>query len=83
MMDNIDEVTNKRLMSLREIEKDKIIVAKNYNKKVKTKSSCWSSSLEDSLAIKEKGLEYGPTIWIRWSVSQTIRGYSLDGPRSD
>jgi hypothetical protein len=38
MMDNIDEVTDKRLMALREIEKDKIMVAKAYNKKVKAKS---------------------------------------------
>ena len=38
MMDNIDEVTDKRLMALREIEKDKIMVAKGYNKKVKAKS---------------------------------------------
>jgi hypothetical protein len=39
MMDNIDEVTDKRLMVLGEIEKDKIIVAKAYYKKVKDKSS--------------------------------------------
>jgi hypothetical protein len=38
MMDNIDEVTDKRLIALREIEKDKIMVAKGYNKKVKAKS---------------------------------------------
>jgi hypothetical protein len=37
-MDNIDEVTDKRLMALREIEKDKIMVVKAYNKKVKAKS---------------------------------------------
>jgi hypothetical protein len=38
MMDNIDEVTIKRLLALREIEKDKIIVTKAYNKKIKAKS---------------------------------------------
>jgi hypothetical protein len=38
MMDNIDEVTDKRLIALGEIEKDKIMVAKAYNKKVKAKS---------------------------------------------
>jgi hypothetical protein len=38
MMDNIDEVTNKRLQALMEIEKDKIQVARAYNKKVKLKS---------------------------------------------
>jgi hypothetical protein len=38
LMDNIDEVTDKRVTALREIEKDKIMVAKAYNKKVKAKS---------------------------------------------
>jgi hypothetical protein len=38
VMDNIDEVTNKRATTLGEIEKDKIMVAKAYNKKVKAKS---------------------------------------------
>jgi hypothetical protein len=38
MMDNIDEVTDKRLQPLKEIEKDKIRVARAYNKKVKLKS---------------------------------------------
>jgi hypothetical protein len=38
MMDNIDEVTDKRVTALGEIEKDKIMVAKAYNKKVKAKS---------------------------------------------
>jgi hypothetical protein len=37
MMDNIDEVTDKRVVALGEIERDKIMVAKSYNKKVKTK----------------------------------------------
>jgi hypothetical protein len=38
MMDNIDEVTDKRVAALGEIEKDKIMVARAYNKKVKAKS---------------------------------------------
>jgi hypothetical protein len=38
MMDNIDEVTDKRVTTLGEIEKDKIMVTKTYNKKVKAKS---------------------------------------------
>jgi hypothetical protein len=38
IMDNIDEVTDKRLASIRDIEKDKVIFAKAYNKKVKAKS---------------------------------------------
>jgi hypothetical protein len=32
-MDNIDEVIDKRLQALKEIEKDKIRVARAYNKK--------------------------------------------------
>ena len=38
MMDNIDEVTDKRLKALKKIEKDKLWVARAYNKKVKLKS---------------------------------------------
>jgi hypothetical protein len=38
MMDNIDEVTDKRLMALKDIEKDKLIVVRACNKKVKAKS---------------------------------------------
>jgi hypothetical protein len=38
MMDNNDEVTDKRLIALGEKEKDKIMVAKAYNKNVKAKS---------------------------------------------
>ena len=38
MMDNIDEVTDKRLKALKVIEKDKLRVARAYNKKVKFKS---------------------------------------------
>jgi hypothetical protein len=38
MMDNIDEVTDKRLVALGEIEKDKLMIANAYNKKVKAKS---------------------------------------------
>ena len=38
MMDNIDEVTDKRMKALKDIEKDKLRVARAYNKKVKDKS---------------------------------------------
>ena len=38
MMDNIDEVTDKRLKALKEIEKDKFRVARAYNKKVRLKT---------------------------------------------
>ena len=38
MIDNIDEVSDKRMQALEEIEKDKLWVARAYNKKVKAKS---------------------------------------------
>ena len=38
MMDNIDEVNDKRLQALKEIEKDKFWVARANNKKVRAKS---------------------------------------------
>jgi hypothetical protein len=38
MMDNIDEITDKRMRDLKEIEKDKSRVARAYNKKVRPKS---------------------------------------------
>ena len=38
MMDNIDEVADKRLAALKAIERDKLRVARAYNKKVKLKN---------------------------------------------
>jgi hypothetical protein len=38
MMDNVDEVTDRRLEALEAIEKDKRRVARAYNKRVKVKS---------------------------------------------
>jgi len=38
MIDNIDEVSDKRMQDLKEIEKDKLRLARTYNKKVKAKS---------------------------------------------
>jgi hypothetical protein len=38
MMDNIDEVADKHLIALRDIEKEKLRVARAYNKKVKLKN---------------------------------------------
>ena len=38
MMDDIDEVTDKRIKALKDMEKDKARVAPTYNKKVKSKS---------------------------------------------
>ena len=37
-MDNIDEVSDKRIQALKEIERDKLWVARAYNKKVRPKS---------------------------------------------
>ena len=37
-MDNIDEVSDKRMQALKEIENDKLRVARAYNKKVRAKS---------------------------------------------
>ena len=37
MMDNINEVRDKRLQALKEIEKDKLRVARAYNKKIRPK----------------------------------------------
>jgi hypothetical protein len=38
MMDSIDEVIDKRMMALKDIKKDKVIVTRAYNNKVKAKS---------------------------------------------
>ena len=38
MMDNIDEIADKRLAALKAIERDKLRVARAYNKKVKLKN---------------------------------------------
>jgi hypothetical protein len=38
MMDNIDDIIDKRMRALKEIEKDKARVARAYNKKVRPKS---------------------------------------------
>jgi hypothetical protein len=38
MIDNNDEITHKRLIALKELEKDKLAIVKAYNKKVKAKS---------------------------------------------
>ena len=38
MMDNVDEITDKRLAALKAIERDKLRVPRAYNKKVKLKN---------------------------------------------
>jgi hypothetical protein len=65
MIDNIDEVTDKRVTSLREIEKDKIMVAKAYNKKVKAKSFQVGDLVwKTILPLRSKDQKFG-----KWSLS--------------
>jgi hypothetical protein len=65
MMDNIDEVTNKRVTALGEIEKDKIMVAKAYNKKDKAKSFQVRDLVSKTiLPLRNKDRKFG-----KWSPS--------------
>ena len=65
MMDNIDEVTDKRLIALKEIEKDKIMVAKAYKKKVKPKNFLVGELVwKTVLPLKTKDRKFG-----KWSPS--------------
>jgi hypothetical protein len=65
MMNDIDEVTDKRLIALKENEKDKIMVAKAYNKKVKAKSFQISDLVWKSvLPLKSRDQKSG-----KWSPS--------------
>jgi hypothetical protein len=65
MMDNIDEVTDKRVVALGEIEKDKIMVARAYNKKVKVKSfQVGDLVCKTILPLRNKDRKFG-----KWSPS--------------
>jgi hypothetical protein len=65
MMNNIDKVTNKRLVALGEIEKNKIMVDKAYNKKVKAKSFQVGDLVwKTVLPLKSRGRKFG-----KWSPS--------------
>jgi hypothetical protein len=65
MMDNIDEVTDKRVIALGAIEKDKIMVARAYNKKVKAKSfQAGDLVWKTILPLRNKGRKFG-----KWSPS--------------
>jgi hypothetical protein len=91
MMNNIDEVTDKRLIALGEIEKDKIMVTKAYNKKVKAKSfqvgdPVWKTILP--LRSRDRKFEKWSPSWkdfykITWVISdntymlQTLQGEDL------
>jgi hypothetical protein len=64
MMDSIDEVTDKRVTTLVEIEKDKIMVTKAYNKKVKTKSFQVGHVWKTVLPLRNQDRKFG-----KWSPS--------------
>jgi hypothetical protein len=65
MMDNIDKVTDKRVTALGEIEKDNIMGAKAYNKKVKAKSFQVGDLVwKTVLPLKSKDRKFG-----KWSPS--------------
>ena len=65
MMDSIDEVTEARLLALKEIEKDKLDVAKAYNKKVKAKTFQVGDLVwKTVLPLKTKDRRFG-----KWSPS--------------
>jgi hypothetical protein len=78
MMDNIDEVTNKRMVALREITKDKVIVTKIYNKKVKAKSFqvgdlVWKTVLS-LRSMGQKFVKWSPSWEVLYRVTQVISG---------
>jgi len=78
MMDNIDEVTDKRLMALKEIEKDKLMVAKAYNKKVKAKNFQVGELVwKTVLPLKTKDRRFGkwsPSWECPYKVKQVVPG---------
>jgi hypothetical protein len=89
MMDNIDEVTDKRVIALGEIEKDKIMVAKAYNKKVNAKSFqvvdlIWKTVLP--LRNKDQKFRKRSTSWegprAGWSAVRIVRTGGVDGPHT-
>jgi hypothetical protein len=65
MMDNIDEVTDKRVIALGAIEKDKTMVARAYNKMVKAKSFQVGDMVwKTILPLRNKDRKFG-----KWSPS--------------
>jgi hypothetical protein len=78
MMDNIDEVTDKRVATLGEIEKDRIMVAKAYNKKVKAKSFQVGDLVwKTILPLRNKDRKFGkwsPSWKGPYKVTQVISG---------
>jgi hypothetical protein len=78
MMDNIDEVTDKRVIAPGEIEKDKIMVAKAYNKKVKAKSFQVGDLVwKTILPLRSKDRKFGkwsPSLEGSYKITQVIAG---------
>jgi hypothetical protein len=65
MMDNIDEVTDKRVIALGAIEKDKTMIARAYNKKVKAKTFQVGDLVwKTILTLRNKDRKFG-----KWSPS--------------
>jgi hypothetical protein len=78
MMDNNDEVTDKRVIALGEIEKDKIMVAKAYNKMVKAKSFqvgdlVWKTILPLRIRDQKFG-KWSPSWEDPYKITQVISG---------
>ena len=75
MMDNIDEVTDKRLKALKEIEKDKMRVARAYNKKVRLKTFQVGDLVwKIILPIGTKDHKFGKWSPSREGPSKTVKG---------
>jgi hypothetical protein len=52
MLDRLDEVSDERIKTLGEIERDKLRVARTYNKKIKENHLDRRSYLEDDFAYR-------------------------------
>jgi hypothetical protein len=64
LLDNINEVIDKRMLALRETETDKIIITKVYNKKVNAKSFQVGDLVWKVLPLRSRDHKFG-----KWSPS--------------
>jgi hypothetical protein len=62
MLDRLDEASDERIKALGEIEKDKLRVARAYNKRVEKIISSQRSHLEDDFAYREVVTKLGRTV---------------------
>ncbi|KAG2564956.1 hypothetical protein PVAP13_7NG025367 [Panicum virgatum] len=62
MMDNIDEVTDKRIKTLKEIERDKLRVARAYNKKHRGPLDLWNEWATKFLVLLSLTLQVVPLL---------------------